>query len=533
VTLPLVPATIPLPAPLVGPLSVPLLGGLSDDPRLARIQVLTAQLDAANIDYERFDAYYSGTQPLAFLAPEVAAQVGGRLAPLVINWPEVIVDSVNRRVASEGFLLGVGATADEELWRIWTANEMHHEAPLGQTDALVHGLTFISVWGNDEDPATPVITFESSHQVAASYVPGTGDRVVRDVVKRWTDDDGTVRVNLYTADAVFKYRSSAQAWGAAGARWELSDVVENPLGAVPFVPMVNRGRLLNRAGRSELASVAPLADGINKLATDMMVTSEFYQSPRRWASGLQMSANPQEREALQAEAAAFWDHAAKQKTLLGGPGVAFGQFPEADLSGFVAAINLLTSALAAIGGLPPDDLGLNQVNPASAEARRAAETVLTLRAREKQSSFGRAYVRAMQLAVAARDGIPLRALPTEFARMSVDWVDPATQAIAQEMDAAQKGLASGIYDIEAAQSRVGMGPTERAAFAQRAAERAREQGSAQQGPQFAQVGLPALVEAHILSREEARQMVGVTGPAPALPPDPVVSGGASSGRPTG
>jgi hypothetical protein len=43
--------------------------------------------------------------------------------------------------------------------------------------------------------------------------------------------------------------------------------------------MVNRGRLLNRAGRSELASIAPIADGINKLATDMMVTSEFYQTP--------------------------------------------------------------------------------------------------------------------------------------------------------------------------------------------------------------------------------------------------------------
>jgi hypothetical protein len=80
--------------------------------------------------------------------------------------------------------------------------------------------------------------------------------------------------------------------------------------------------------------------------------------------------------------------------------VQFGQFPEANLDGFGSAIRLLTSALAAIGGLPPDDLGLNQVNPASAEARRAAETVLVLRAREKQSSNERAYVRAMRMAVA-------------------------------------------------------------------------------------------------------------------------------------
>ena len=59
----------------------------------------------------------------------------------------------------------------------------------------------------------------------------------------------------------------------------------NPLGAVPIVPIVNSGRLLNRAGRSELASIAPMADGINKLATDMMVTAEFYTDPAAVCDG--------------------------------------------------------------------------------------------------------------------------------------------------------------------------------------------------------------------------------------------------------
>jgi hypothetical protein len=390
------------------------------------------------------------------------------------------VDSVNRRLRSVGFVLGQGQEADADLWRIWTANDMHHDAPLGQVDALVHGLAFLSVWGNDEDPGTPVMAFESSHQVQVKYAPGSGDRRVAAALKRWHDvDAGEVRATLYLPDQVRRYRvASVTDTGAPLGGWSLEDVLPNPLGAVPVVPMVNRGRLLNRDGRSELASVAPVADAINKLATDMMVTSEFFQSPRRWATGLQMSANPTEREKLQAEAAAFWDHAAKQKTLLGGVGVQFGQFPEADMGGFVAAINMLTSALAAIGGLPPDDLGLNQVNPASAEARRAAETVLTLRAEEKQSAFGRAYVRAMRLAVAAREGLPVASLPAEFSSMAVDWRDPATQAIAQEMDAAVKGHQAGIYDTDAAQQRVGMGPVERAAMRARQAEAAAEAATA-------------------------------------------------------
>jgi hypothetical protein len=455
--------TIPLPpSPIVG---------ASDDPRIRMIELLSRQLAQANIDYDRFDRYYSGDQPLSFLAPEVAAQVGDRLAPLVINWPETIVDSVNRRVKPQGFTLGEASNVDGDLSRIFAANGMFDDAPLGQIDALVHGLAFISVWGNDDDPLTPWMAFESAHQVAAAYVPGTGDRVLRAVLKRFQDDDVN-RATLYGPDFVWRYRSTAEAWGGPGPVYVLEEVLDNPLGAVPFVPMVNRGRLLNRAGRSELASIAPIADGINKLATDMMVTSEFFQSPRRWATGLQIPAGTADRERLQAEAAAYWENATKSKTWLAGGDVKFGQFPEASMDGFVAGINLLTSAMAAIGGLPPDDLGLNQVNPASAEARRAAETVLVLRAEEKQSAFGRAYLRALRLAVAARDGVPVSALPTEFSRMAVDWKDPATQAIAQEMDAAVKGKESGIYDTEAAQVRVGMGPTERLALKARAREEA-------------------------------------------------------------
>lgn len=455
--------TIPLPSPLVG--------ASSDDPRIRRIEVLSRQLADSNLYYDRFDRYYSGDQPMAFLAPEVAAQIGNRLAPLVINWPETIVDSVNRRVKPQGFTFGRASNVDDELSRIFAANGMFDDAPLGQVDALVHGLAFISTWGNDEDPLTPAMAFESAHQVAVAYEPGSGDRVLRDGVKRWQDED-VLRANLYTPDLLFKYRSVAQAYGAPAPVYELVEVLDNPLGAVPFTPMVNRGRLLNRSGRSELESVAPIADGINKLATDMMVTSEFFQSPRRYATGIQLPTDAGDRERLQAEAAAYWDEATKKKTWLAGPGVNFGQFPEASLEGFVAGINLLTSAMAAIGGLPPDDLGLNQVNPASAEARRAAETVLVLRAEEKQSAFGRAYIRAMRLAVAARDGVPLRLLDPDYSRMAVDWKDPATQAIAQEMDAAVKGKEAGIYDTEAAQSRVGMGPAERLAMRARAQEAA-------------------------------------------------------------
>lgn len=447
---------------------MPSLSAVSEDPDLAAVGRMSSALDVANREFDRVDRYYTGDQPLAFMSPEVTAQVGDRLSPLVINWPETIVDSVARRVNPEGFRLGQGATADDELWRIFTANDLDEESPLGIVDMLVHGITYLSVWGNEDDPLTPRITFESAHQVTVEYEPG--GRQVRSALKRWRDGS-TTYATLYTRDRVTRYAAHASAF-TAPLKYEVDQILDNPLRAVPIVPMVNKGRLLNRSGRSELASIAPIADGINKLATDMLVTAEFYTTPRRYATGMQLPSQGADRERLQAEAAAYWEQAQKSKTWLAGKDVEFGQFPEATLDGFVAGINLLTACLAAIGGLPPDDLGLNTTNPESAEARRAAETVLILRAKEKQRACGGSLARAMRLAVAARDGLALANVPQEFSRMQIAWREPATPAIAQAMDAAVKGVDAGILDIEAAQESVGMSPIERAAVRARAEDAA-------------------------------------------------------------
>lgn len=444
------------------------------DPDLALIEVLSAKLAKANKVYERVDEYYTGDQPLAFVAPEVEAQIGTSIQPLVINWPETIVDSVNRRLAVEGFRLGLGGESDAELWRIFTANNLDDLSPLGIADALVHGIVYLSVWGNESDPLTPRITFESAHQVTVDYEPGSN--TVRAALKRWQDGDVTY-ATLYLPTRIRRYRSLPSPYGpAVQPRYEFDQELRNPLGVVPIVPMVNKGRLLNHEGRSELESIAPLADAINKLATDMMTTAEFYVSPRRYVEDMPLPTNPAERERMQAEMTQFWEKAEKSKFLA--TSGKFGQFEEATLDGYVKGLNLLTAALAAIGGLPPDDLGLNTTNPASAEARRAAETTLILRAKEKQSAFGSAFAQAMRLAVAARDGVPLARISQDFSGLKVAWRDPATPAISQAMDAAVKGVEAGIYDIEAGQESVGMSPVERAAVKARAAEAAAQAATA-------------------------------------------------------
>ena len=451
----------------------------STDPRIQAIERLAYKLTHSEAELDRVDRYYTGDQPLTFFAPEVAAQVGNRLAPLVINWPEVIVDSVARRLRVVGFAVGGGQQADAELWRVWQANDMDEESALGIVDTLVHGRAFLAVWSNPDDPQTPLISVESAHQVAVEYEPG--GRTVRLALKLWKDGEWTF-ATLYERTRVSRYRRRSGVVYATGNDWELvpeQPVLNNPLGAVPFVPMVNKGRTLNRDGRSELASVMPIADAINKLGTDMMVTSEYHASPRRYATGIQIPAGTgEQRERLQAEVKAYWDEATKGKTWLAGQGVEFGQFPEATLAGFAAGIELLTRALAAIGGLPASDLGLNMTNPASAEARRAEETTLILRAQEKKNVWSGSMERTQRLVKAVQLGVPLAEVPAELRSMETIWDDSATPAVSQTFDAAGKAVEAGIFDLEQARAFVGLSPAQRQAIAERSRSAAAEAATA-------------------------------------------------------
>jgi hypothetical protein len=428
---------------------------------LAFVHDLSRKLDAQQPAIVKADRYYTGTQPLAFVAPEVLAQTAGRLAPLVINWPRTIVDSVQRRCYVEGFRIGQGQV-DTDLWAIWQANNLDRGHRLGQVDALVHARAFLSV--GPRDGRVPRIAVESAHQMAVEIDPSTGELAA--ALKRWSDGQ-TVFATLYLPDETHRFAATGiDGMGTAQSWKERAPVEDQPLAAVPVVPLLNRPRLLNPDGESELTDVMPLADAINKLASDMLVTSEFSAMPRRYATGIQIPTGP-DRERLQAEAAQYWDQATKGKTWLAGQGVQFGQFPEASIASYTEGIRLLTTQIAAIAGLPPQYLGISTANPASADAIRSAEVTLVERAKDKQQEWGDAYEQAMRLALALSANVTLAELGPEFDLLETVWRETETPTVAQSMDAAVKGVQAGILDVVAGQERVGLSPMQRAAIAER------------------------------------------------------------------
>lgn len=394
---------------------------------------------AATAGLSELEAYYVGDQRLHYLSMQL--QRANR--PLVINIPRLVVDSIEDRLDVEGFRIGGSAVADDDLYAIWQANDLDEWSQQAHLDSLIYGRSFVLGWEDPEADDRPSLTVESATQLTVDYDPAKpsplgGRGVVTRAVKRWVQD-GEQYATVYLPDRILRFVAPVatvvdrpESWRSRGPE------VINPYGLVPVVPFPNRPRLAHPLGESEMTDVIPVADAINELADTMMVTARYYATPRRWATGIDLDGENDDRTReiirqrwSQAEADRVWTSDSTSTN--------FGQFPEAQLDNFTTAIDMLTARAAALSGLPPHYFGQVGENPASADALRSSEASLVKRALRKQRVFGGAWERVMRLSLLIRDG----QIPDAALSMETIWASPETPTVAQKADAAVKLLAAG------------------------------------------------------------------------------------------
>ncbi len=409
---------------------------------------LVQRLEERRPEIEKHNEYFLGTQPLAFLAPEVRESVGNRLDDLNFPWPRLVIGAVEERLDITGFRLGHDAEPDSTIWSdIWQPSQMDLMSQQAHEEALVSGRAYAVVWTRDD--GSPLITVESPLQVIVEHHPATRQRLR--AVKLWLEDDVHHAV-LFEPDRIRRWRSKGKGLTSVGMGWDLQETLDNPLGVVNVVPLVNRMRIMKPEGESELAPLLRLFDACNKLGTDTMTASEFGAMPRRFATGITIA----EEMVLDAQGDPVLDEATGQPLtqpanqfsnvagkvwLSEAPDSKFGTFSPTDLRGHLDAIKTITAAIASASGLPPHVLALQgSDNPASAEALRASESSLVKNAERKQRQFGEAWEEVVRLALLIRDG----ALPAEAQRLECVWKDAATPTVAQAADAALKKQAIGV-----------------------------------------------------------------------------------------
>jgi hypothetical protein len=206
------------------------------------------------------------------------------------------------------------------------------------------------------------------------------------------------------------------------------------LGAVPVVPLVNDPDLDNR-GSSEIASILPLQDLLNKLFVDLMVASEYGAFRQRWATGLEIPVDPETGkpvEPFKASVERVWSTAVE--------GAKFGDFEQTDLSGVIASIETTIQHIASKTRTPPHYLlGQSGTFP-SGESLKATETGLVAKARRRMRDFGEAWEEVERLAFRAA-GDASRGAYTEAETV---WHDPESRTEAEHVDALVKLSSIGV-----------------------------------------------------------------------------------------
>ena len=416
-----------------------------DDQQLALVARLERDLSAtANADVKH-DRYYEGRQLLEHLGLAVPPEL--RRFETIVNWPALAVDSLEERLDVEGFRLPGEDHADEDLQRVWEANEMGVESQLGHLDALIFGRSAVCVGSNEDDPDTPIITVESPREVAVLRDART--RKVTAAARLYLDDPEVAESKRCTL-----YEPNRTTWAEwRQGKWVEVDVDEHNLGEVPVVPIVNRSRTGNRFGVTEMRDVIGLTDAAARSLTNLQLAGETHAVPQRWALGRSkgdfVDADGNPLPVWTAYFGAIWGSDSTDGE--------FGQFSASDLRNFHETGKFYAQLVAGVTGLPPHYMGFVTDQPASADAIRSAEARLIKRAERRQRAFGGAHENVMRLVRRFQTG----EWDDRFKQLEVMWRDPATPTVAQKADATVKLVTAGVLPVEAAWEDLGYSPTRR------------------------------------------------------------------------
>lgn len=380
---------------------------------------------------ERLDRYYDGRAGLVYASQKFRDAFDRNLAGLTANFCQLVVQAVAERLEVTGFRLAGAEDADAEAFDIWQANGLDEASGLAHLDALILGRAYAIVWADDD--GEPTITVESPRQVWVEHHPATRQRTA--AVKSWAEGQD-VFSTLYLPDAIHRFVTRT-APGSTPTTWERrGEPVPNPLGVVPVVPIIARGRTLDFCGTSELAVVIPLQDLISRLLADLVVAAEHVSLPRRWATGVELETDPETGQPVEpfSPTGRLWQAESEAAR--------FGTFPQDDFSGILAAIEMAVQTIGTLSSVPPHYLlsPASRGGPSSAESIKSSEASLIQKVRRRQLSFGAAWEEVMRLALAIRHG----AAPAGSEAAETIWRDPETMSLGMAADAALKRKEVGV-----------------------------------------------------------------------------------------
>lgn len=411
---------------------------LAYDPDYQDFLDAAATLPAQRVsDYAMYEAYYDGEHNarLTDRAKEYLERSGVTFSE---NFCEPVIDVLSERLTVTGFSTEV-EKIDEWLADVWERNRMDATQGTVHTTAILKGDGYVIVDWNEEQ-GRPIFAQNRPEIVQCKY-SDDGETTLW-AAKAWdTTATGPMneagraicRLNVYWPDRVEKW-FRLQAGGKGGwQHWleeagsddswmvDWTDADDKPLG-VPVFHFRNRpiGRT---AGRSELRSVIPQQDLLNKLVLDMAMILDNQGWRQRWVAGVDPT-----NTSFKNIPGDVWMSADKDVT--------FGDFQTDDAEGILAAIEGALSRIARRSRTPLHLLTGGDMP--SGEALRTAESGVVAKAQDRMTSFGNAWedVMRMGMKLAQVNG----ALPVDVDVADIiiktQWDDPLSRNEKEEVETA-------------------------------------------------------------------------------------------------
>ena len=395
---------------------------MQEDP-LVLIGKMTAKLNERALAVKTAEDWYDGNHPIPDPPPNTPAATDGearkayltmsRLA--VTNFLRPIVDVRQRRLNPEGFQFSQSPTStDTGVWDIYRRNHLDGDSDLAHMAALKTGQGFVIVWPGSDGKAE--ITIEDPESVIVAYEPGSR-RKRKAALKRWVDDDGYVYVTLYTALAIYKYRSAASTTtglyvaGQSGGSYQLEPrqvpnetwPLRNPYGEVPVFELRANPSVkpsLYGGGTPEFAGVLNEQRKINQTTMLMLVAMEHQSFRQRWVTGWDYPTN---EDGTPDKASMVKAGASRLMTLKPYDGqedkLRVGEFSQADFRPFVDITQMLVTTMCSSSGTPPYAFLLGNLINVASDAMARLEGIQADALEALSWHFGETWSDAMRFAL--------------------------------------------------------------------------------------------------------------------------------------
>ncbi len=400
--------------------AVPASGFTSADGSLtinerANLQWALDEFSARRNDYQHYRNYYDGKHRLTFASEKLRSAFGQLFKAFADNLTPTIVETVKDRLKLDGFTVTANsqtpgiteAVNQPEIDEIWRRNRLLVRANQVHLDSLIEGDAYVIVWPDPE--GVPTFYPNRATAIVVDYDDEQPGYIIR-AAKGWKASDNKYRITLYFRDRIEKYvtqhvihdtvpdKAASFVRYVADGRWP----EPNPYDKVPVFHFGNRVSI-GMLGCSELKEAVPVQDALNKSIADMLVASEFYGVPQRWAIGLE--------DELTAEVAAkryplkaggVWGTTAEKAQ--------FGEFSTADISKFVTVSETWRKEMARVSRTPLHFFSLEGTFP-SGESQKTAEGPTTAKVEDRQSNWGGVWSDAMRFALQIKGMGDLEPIP--------------------------------------------------------------------------------------------------------------------------